>query len=196
MPKVSAEYRDARRAQILEAARQCFVRNGFHETSMQDVFRESGLSSGAVYRYFDGKADMVIALAEENLRDVMAMIHGLATGQPHLSLGEALAEVLELVGAKQTEEGLGAMAVLVWSEALRNPAIAKRFEDALTPMQAEFAEVVRRHQANGTLPESAPAEATAVLLMSVIPGFILQLALFGPQAVAHVPDAARALWPS
>jgi TetR/AcrR family transcriptional regulator, transcriptional repressor of aconitase len=196
MPKVSPEYRDARRAQILGAARRCFLRNGFHETSMQDVFAEARLSSGAVYRYFDGKEDMIVALAEENMREVVAMIHGLATNDPQLGLGAALAQVLEVVGAKQTDERFGAMAVLVWSEALRNKAIAKRFEETLAPMRADLTEVVRQHQANRTLPADAPADAIATLLMSVIPGFILQLALFGPETVKHVPDAARALWPS
>jgi AcrR family transcriptional regulator len=196
MPKVSAEYRDARRAQILEAARRCFLRNGFHETSMQDLFAEAGLSSGAVYRYFGGKEDLIVALAEDNMRDVVAMIHGLAGSDASLGLGAALAEVLEVLATKQTDERLGAMAVLVWSEALRNKAIAKRFEQTLAPMRADLTEVVRQHQANGTLPDTAPAAAIANLLMSIIPGFILQLALFGPETVVRVPEAARALWPS
>src|SRR6185437_10238200 len=40
MPKVTAEYRDARRTHLLDAARRCFVRDGFHATSMADVCRE------------------------------------------------------------------------------------------------------------------------------------------------------------
>ena len=54
MPKVSDAHRAARRRQILDAARRRFVRNGFHATSMQDIFAEAGLSAGAVYRYFPG----------------------------------------------------------------------------------------------------------------------------------------------
>ncbi len=80
MPKVSQEYRDARREQILNAARRCFLRDGFHETSMQDLFAEAGLSSGAVYRYFPGKEDVILAIAEENMRDVVEMIHLAAPG--------------------------------------------------------------------------------------------------------------------
>jgi TetR/AcrR family transcriptional regulator, transcriptional repressor of aconitase len=66
MPKVTHEYRDARRDQILSAARRCFLRNGFHATSVQDLVAESGLSSGAVYRYFASKDDVIIAIAEEH----------------------------------------------------------------------------------------------------------------------------------
>ncbi|MFD0447134.1 TetR/AcrR family transcriptional regulator [Streptomyces indonesiensis] len=71
MPKVSQEYLDARRAEILTAARRCFVRDGFHETSMQDLLAEAGMSSGSVYRYFPSKQDMIIAIAEENLAEVV-----------------------------------------------------------------------------------------------------------------------------
>lgn len=196
MPKVSQQYRDARRTEILDAARRCFLRTGFHATSMQDLFAEAGLSSGAVYRYFAGKEDMIVALAEDNLRDVVALLRSLASTRPELGLGDAIAEVLETVHAKQDDEQLGAMAVLVWSEALRNPALAKRFEQALLPMRTELTAVVRHHQANGSLPADAPAAALAGLIMTIIPGFMLQLVLFGASTVREIPAAARALWPA
>ena len=65
MPKVTQQYRDARRDQILGAARRCFLRDGFHSTSMQDLFAEAGLSAGAVYRYFASKDEVIVAIAEE-----------------------------------------------------------------------------------------------------------------------------------
>jgi AcrR family transcriptional regulator len=196
MPKVTQAYLDARREQILDAARRCFVRNGFHETSMQDVFAESGLSAGAVYRYFKGKDDMIVAIAEQNMRDVIALIHTLAT-QPHAEgLGAALAEVLDVVRDKHAREDLGAMAVLVWSEQLRNSDLAKQFETSLNRMRDDLAEVVRGHQKHGAVPKGAEPQAVAGLLMAIIPGFILQLALFGEDAASGIPAAVRALWPS
>jgi TetR/AcrR family transcriptional regulator, transcriptional repressor of aconitase len=78
MPKVTQQYRDARRDQILSAARRCFLRDGFHATSMQDLFAEAGLSAGAVYRYFASKEDMIIAIAEENMLDIVDMVHDVA----------------------------------------------------------------------------------------------------------------------
>jgi TetR/AcrR family transcriptional regulator, transcriptional repressor of aconitase len=195
MPKVSQEYRNARREQILAAAKRCFLRNGFHETSMQDLFAEAGLSSGAVYRYFPGKEDMILAIAEENLRDVTELIHALATNRHGDGLGAALAEVLEVVRDKHAQSELGAMAVLVWSEAVRTPALAKQFDVMLGQMRADLADVVRENQASGGLPRAADADALTALLMSIVPGFILQLAIFGHEAVDGVPDAARALWP-
>lgn len=195
MPKVTQQYRDARRDQILAAARRCFLRDGFHATSMQDLFAEAGLSSGAVYRYFASKDDVIIAIAEENMRDVLAMIHLAATRQPGRPVGAVMAEVLEIVRAKDERDGLGRLALLVWSETLRNPSLAAQLRNLLTGMHGDLAEVVREHQDAGDLPREVSADALARVLVSSLAGYILQLVTLGSAAVAEVPDALRALWP-
>lgn len=195
MPKVSQEYRDARRDQILGAARRCFLRDGFHATSMQDLFAEAGLSSGAVYRYFASKDDMIIAIAEENMRDVVEMIRT-AAGQPGRSAAAVLADILEMVRAKDAEIGLGKIALLVWAEALRSPSIADRLRAMLTRIRTGLAEVASVQQSAASLPGDVTADELAAVLISILPGYILQLTLIGPAAAEGVPDAIRALWPS
>jgi AcrR family transcriptional regulator len=196
VPKVSQEYRDARREQILAAGRRCFLRDGFHATSMQDLFTESGLSSGSVYRYFASKDELIIAIAEDNVRDLVALIHGLAVDADATSLGDAMAEVLAVIERKDAESGLGGLAVQVWGEALRNPQVATRFTELLTELRSELAGIVARHQSSGHLPEAADPAAVATLMISTVAGYIMQTALFGPAVGAELPGAARALWPS
>jgi len=195
MPKVTQQYRDARRDHILAAARRCFLRDGFHATSMQDLFAEAGLSSGAVYRYFASKDEMIMAIAEENSREVLAMMHAAAAEHPGRSAGAALADALEIILVRDAQDGLGGMALLVWAEALRSPGIAAQFRDLFARLRADLAAVVRDHQRGGELPGGVSAEAVATILLSVVPGCILQLALIGPEAVADAPRAVRALWP-
>src|SRR3989304_6177982 len=55
MPKVTEAHLEARRSQILDAAWTCFARKGYHQATMQDICQESGLSPGAIYRYFESK---------------------------------------------------------------------------------------------------------------------------------------------
>jgi AcrR family transcriptional regulator len=195
MPKVTPEYREARREHILGAARRCFLRDGFHATSMQDLFAEAGLSSGAVYSYFPSKDDLIVAIAEENIQDVLAMMHTVATQRPGSSVGGVIADVLGIMRTKHEEDGLGGLAVLVWAESLRNPVLAARFADLLTRLRADLADVVRAHQAVGDLPAGVIAESLAAVLMSIVPGYILQLAMLGEDSVDGAPDAVRALWP-
>ncbi|KUN75201.1 hypothetical protein AQJ64_43345 [Streptomyces griseoruber] len=195
MPKVSQEYLDARRAEILSAARRCFVRNGFHATTMQDVLRESGLSTGAVYRYFAGKQDMIVAIAEENLGEVVAEVRKLADQRPTVGIGEALADLFEVIKAKHAENGFAALTLLVWSESLYIPALTERIKATIVEACAEVVKIVREHQNAGALPQGATAEELAQLIATIMPGFILQLTVLGPSGVDGLPDAARALWP-
>jgi TetR/AcrR family transcriptional regulator, transcriptional repressor of aconitase len=195
MPKVSQQYRNAQREHILAAARRCFLRDGFHATSMQDLFAEAGLSSGAVYGYFVSKDEMIMAIAEENAREVLAAMHAAAARHPGRPAGDALADALEIILARDAQDGMGAMALLVWAEALRSPGLAAQFRDLFARLRADLAAVVRDHQDGGGLPGGVSAEAVATVLLSVVPGCILQLALAGPEAVAGAPRAVRALWP-
>ena len=193
MPKVSQQHRDARREQILAAARRCFLRDGFHATSMQDLFAEAGLSSGAVYSYFASKDDVIVAIAEENLREVTAMIRAVATQRLTRPVGAVLADILEMLRAKDAREGFAKLTVIVWSEALRNPLLTARFTAVVTQVRANLVEVI--NQSRGNLPGDVPADVLATTLLSLVPGYLVQLALQGPDAVDGVPDAVRALWP-
>ena len=193
MPKVSQQHRDARREQILAAARRCFLRDGFHATSMQDLFAEAGLSSGAVYSYFASKDDVIVAIAEENMRGVTEMIGVIATRQPGRPVGAVLADVMDMLHAKDTQGGLGKLTVIVWSEALRNPSLAARFTALVAQLRASLADVIQQYP--GNLPRDVSADVLATALLSLVPGYLLQLALLGSSAVDGVPDAVRALWP-
>jgi TetR/AcrR family transcriptional regulator, transcriptional repressor of aconitase len=194
MPKVSQQHRDARREQILAAARRCFLRDGFHATSMQDLFTEAGLSAGAVYSYFASKDDVIAAIAEQNMRSVTDMINVIAAERPGQPVGAVLADVMEILRAQDEQDGLSKLTVIVWSEAVRNPSLAARFTALLTQLQASLAEVIQ--QTRGSLPGDVPADVLAVTLLSLVPGYLVQLALLGPAAVDGVPGAVRALWPA
>ena len=89
MPRVSEAHLAARRQQILDAARTCFLRNGFHMTSMQDVIAEGGLSVGAVYRYFKSKNDIVEAIAEQYATQVSDLLVALVA-DPDRSLVDVM----------------------------------------------------------------------------------------------------------
>jgi hypothetical protein len=106
-----------------------------------------------------------------------------------------VADILDIVRVKEMDNGLAGLALLAWAEAQRNPSLAARFKELLRQMRDDLTDVVREHQGSGNLPADVPAETLATVLMSLVPGYILQLAVLGPAAVDGVPDAIRALWP-
>ncbi|WP_406458475.1 TetR/AcrR family transcriptional regulator [Streptomyces sp. NBC_01622] len=196
MPKVSEAYKENRRTQILDAAQRCFVRDGFHRTSMQDILTEAGLSAGAVYRYFPSKDDIIVAIATRNLDHMVAVLRDAVGNRDSRGLGATMAGLLTAAQGEQDEHQLATVALMVWSEALRNPALADRLTATDTDLRGVLARLVAEQQKRGTLPADVPAETLAGVFVAVLPGFLLQLALFGPQAVDGLPSAVKTLWPT
>ncbi|MBA2310016.1 MAG: TetR/AcrR family transcriptional regulator [Pseudonocardiales bacterium] len=74
--------RDARRAQLLGAARDVFAANGYHAAGMDDIAEKAGVSKPVLYQHFPGKLDLYQALlrtyADElvgRLRDAIERTH-------------------------------------------------------------------------------------------------------------------------
>lgn len=193
MPRVSDEHLAARRQQILDAAFACFSRNGFHNTSMQDVIAEAGLSVGAVYRYFKSKNELITAIAEGVLDGAEEMFAGLSQHEPPLPLAEAIDRALDFAESQTGPQGALRIALQVWSESLRDPALAVFVADKYTRFRMLFAAVARRAQEAGELPADADPEAVGAVLFGIVPGYALQRILGnGPDKKAYA-DAIRAL---
>ncbi|MEW6405761.1 MAG: TetR/AcrR family transcriptional regulator [Chloroflexota bacterium] len=53
------------RQRILDAAVECFARNGYHNTSVADIVEDSQTSKGAVYFHFPSKEEIFLGLVDE-----------------------------------------------------------------------------------------------------------------------------------
>jgi AcrR family transcriptional regulator len=193
VPRVSDEHLAARRQQILDAARRCFLRNGFHATSMQDVISEAGLSVGAVYRYFRSKHELIISIAESILDGADALFATLATAEPPPPLVDALDQALEFVEAQTGPDGVFLLAIQVWAESLRDPQLADFVARMYDGRRSHFVTLARRAQQTGELPADADPEAVGAVLFGLIPGFALQRVLAaGPDRKTYL-TGVRAL---
>ena len=79
LPRITDERREARREQVLEAARACLQEHGLEAVSMEMIIARSGLSTGAVYGYFKGKDQIINAVVMEGMA---AMAEDLAPIRP------------------------------------------------------------------------------------------------------------------
>jgi AcrR family transcriptional regulator len=62
MPKLSLEVMEGRRVRIEEAARELFIKRGFHATSMRDIAAGADSSLGNLYNYYRTKEDILESL--------------------------------------------------------------------------------------------------------------------------------------
>ncbi len=67
---LSSKGRQTREA-IEQAARKAFAERGFHGTTLADITSVAGKSPAAFYRYFNDKEDLLAALAESFLHDIV-----------------------------------------------------------------------------------------------------------------------------
>lgn len=209
MPKVSQEHLQRRRAQIVDAATDCFARQGFHATSMQDIFRASGLSAGAVYRYFPSKNSLVRAIATEAITEVLgpldqaisaaaggtaadetAAAGGTAAGETTGGTPLSIAELITSLIARLGEPPLARMrpvAAQIWAEAIRDPVLAGIAREQLGHITSRLERLLAA-RGHGTHAETA---ALARLILATIQGYIVQFGIFGDVSPQSVGPAAR-----
>jgi len=64
----------ARRAQLLEAAQEVFVANGYHAAAMDDIADRAGVSKPVLYQHFPGKLDLYLALLDTSCDAIVASV--------------------------------------------------------------------------------------------------------------------------
>ncbi|MGW2402537.1 TetR/AcrR family transcriptional regulator [Kitasatospora sp. NPDC001664] len=197
MARVSQAHLDARRRQILDGAVRCFSRNGFHATSMQDVLRESGLSAGAVYRYFASKDDIIRAIAVEVVDTIRSAYAEAAGASPRPTPDALLSTVLDRVfhmAAGGDDPLVSTRLILqVWAETQRNEDLAAALRAGFAALHELWSGLVLEYQQDGRLPADVPAADLARILIATAQGLIAQQALFGDVDPTAIGAALRAV---
>jgi AcrR family transcriptional regulator len=191
MPKVRPDHLKARRQQILRAAAACFVRRGFHRTTMEDICRRADLSMGAVYRYFDGKEQIIAAIAESTRERRRELVEAMGGGANTLEAFERLAHAF--FSMLEYDAEVWALDPELWAEALHNPAIKRVIGGAMEGVRAPIAETVREAQEQGEVNPELDAEAVARVIVSFFDGLVLQKALDRQVDVWQYVTAVRAM---
>jgi AcrR family transcriptional regulator len=66
LPPRRAEKKAQSRRRIVDAAREVFFRDGFMDANLDLVARKAGVAKGTLYRYFDSKAELYVAVLAHN----------------------------------------------------------------------------------------------------------------------------------
>ena len=61
------ERAELQRGRILDAAQKCFIEHGFHAASMASIADTAGMSAGLIYRYFENKSAIILAIVQRQL---------------------------------------------------------------------------------------------------------------------------------
>jgi len=187
VPRITDQRREANRAQIVAAARRCFSRDGFHQTSMPDIAAEAGLSVGASYRYFLSKEEIILEIAADAFRVIFDPVERLA-GVPDPTVADLVAAAVGPVSGEQTTDAAGNLipvdellrcAVQAWGELLRHEGLRHQANAGFERVRQRIAEALRHGQLAATVPAEIDPDRGARIVMALLHGFVLQRAAFG-----------------
>ncbi|MFG1999609.1 TetR/AcrR family transcriptional regulator [Spirillospora sp. NPDC048911] len=179
MPRVSEEHLERRRAQILDAARACFIRKGFHETSMQDIFAESGLSAGAVYRYFKSKTEIIEALASVAIGGLAGYVSEVLKEDPVPPLDDAVGRLTQLIVTMVGPDDTLRLAPQAWALAMYDEQFGTYVRTRMTEVRQLWIMYVERLRDAGMVPPDTDCTAAGKALFGMMPGFVIQYLLVG-----------------
>lgn len=193
MPKVSEAYLEARRAEILDAAWICLARTGYHQTTMQDICEQSGLSYGAIYRYFRSKEDILIAIFDriaEVSREIVARAQAESDG-PQNTL-EAIGRVTFAYFDDPNFEFTTRTDIEIWPEIIRNERMLEKFRAQVNYWQTVVTDLLTEAQRRGELRADVDPKVVATLDMCAFEGLrryrLIDPENFDPESIRQLLD--------
>jgi AcrR family transcriptional regulator len=155
------------RGRLLEAARELVREKGYEKTTLQDVARRAGMTSGAIYGNFKNRNELFIALAEVYWAPI----------KPRFRLGSSFAEKMRALAeatiAAIPDRRLAAVGRLTgMAYALTNEELRARVLQITTSSFDAGAAWVRAVAEEGELP--MPAETLVRVLHAMTEGLLFQ----------------------
>jgi AcrR family transcriptional regulator len=170
----SAAHAEAQRERILDAAQKRFIEQGFHAATMADIAETAAMSAGLIYRYFEGKDAIVLAIIDRELQRRRARIAALHASD---DLVEGLVEAFRELRGNEADPFNAALFLEMSAEATRVPRIAQAMEAADRITRDEFvAWLARPRDAGGYGLPRAEAEAAALRVQIIVEGLAVRSA--------------------
>lgn len=166
MRRANTQLQIDRRAEILAAAQSCFARAGFHQTSMQEICAEAGMSPGNLYRYFASKEAIIAGIAE---RDRAEVVQQLATANFTSDFWGTFAALGRHHVVERTNEEVGLCAEIM-AESRRNPDIARIFQAFDEDVKTRLVAILRAAAERGDIAPTIELESAVTMLMAMVDG--------------------------
>ncbi|WP_431825811.1 TetR/AcrR family transcriptional regulator [Burkholderia sp. F1] len=172
MRKIDPEKVEAKRRQILDAAIECFARNGFHGTSTASICAAAGMSPGNLFHYFPTKASIIEAIALEDQRitaDIFAKWFD--TEDAVTAIEEIALELMQLA----SDPVYVRITIEIGVEATRNEDIAALFAANESLVKGRLAALVKRGIAQGRIDRTLKPDLTATWLLALTEGAFMRV---------------------
>lgn len=170
MPKVVPEYKEKARERIVEAAQKVFSAKGYHNTRMEDIAEEVGVSKRTLYIYYENKEELFKAMCAEAPKAVSEMLQSCLTSK---DFRQSCADFFNLT-ADQPPSGLEFEVI---AAASRSPALRKIEKDLSEAEIDVISKFLQDLKKQGVLSKSFDAPRGARIMLAVHRGLMADLVL-------------------
>ena len=182
-PDVSTE----RRAQILAAASDIFLKKGFDAARMEEIAASAGLSIGGVYWYYKSKEEVILGLMDAITNTDLDDLHALLDAP-----GPVIERLKGYVRASiPPTEKLSPLFYDFYSLGGRDPRVRARLQEYFHAYRQVIAALLAQGVARGEF-RPLDVEQLAILFAALYEG-MLEMAMLGPDHVQAVPELVDAL---
>jgi len=183
MRRANVQLAADRRSEILAAAQACFARAGFHQTSMQEICAEAGMSPGNLYRYFRSKEEIIAGIAERDRADAAEQFAAVGNG----NFFDGLAALAQHHLVERSAEEV-ALCAEIMAESRRNPAVARIYQDMERDVRERFIAMLRSAVERGEI-HDIDFDGTVTVLFALADGLSWRRAVepsFNAEAVMPI----------
>jgi TetR/AcrR family transcriptional regulator, repressor for uid operon len=179
---VNEEARLERMQKILAGARACFVRSGFHASSIAEISAAAGVSTANIYQYYPNKDTLILALIEEDLEVDLQLIGRI--GRTNFS-SRAIQQILEPFIYSESGRAIAALRAEIISEAARNPTVMAMVASNDAKSIAAIARAIEQAKTNGLVGKSVDSDTVAEQMGLMFEAILRQI-LIAPDRSRHI----------
>ena len=177
MPRTSAAHATEMRQRILDGAHRAMLAGGYRGTTMPAIAAEADVSVGLLYRYFDSKEELYLAMCEgvtqAQLNELAAQMGQIA--DPRERLARAVRHFVESLAA----ERWGAIITTGWAEADVNPALRDMLRRRCDQIRAFASMFLREAVARGEVEPDIDVEELSLAATMLMDGVVAHQAEMG-----------------
>ena len=131
--------RRARRTQLLGAAQEVFVAQGYHAAAMDDIAERAGVSKPVLYQHFPGKLDLYLALLDQHCESLLNAVRGALASTTDNK--QRVLATMDAYFAYVEDEG-GAFRLVFESDLTNEPAVRERVDKVSEDCAKAVSEVI------------------------------------------------------
>ena len=172
MPKLKPAELETRRQEIVNAARACFLRNGFHRTTTDEICRQASITPGGLYHYFDGKNEIISAVIEQSAHEVVDQLRAMTDqAEDARDAFRTTAEFFTEMMFRPETENQARLDIEIWAECLKDDTLYEANQESWALRRGWMEGLLQRSAREGMYPqENLDIRGLANLFMAILVG--------------------------